>query len=92
VRELRASGGIRRLAPVGNAFDVLHILRHMDKILPLPSNRSFGWTFTGIVLAVGVYGLCRGGAVLSWLLVAAVVTAAVTVTREAWLTPLNRGG
>jgi Saxitoxin biosynthesis operon protein SxtJ len=63
----------------------------MDKTLPLPSNRSFGWTFSGIFLAVGVYGLWRGGALLSWLLVAAVVMAAVTVTREAWLTPLNRG-
>jgi Saxitoxin biosynthesis operon protein SxtJ len=62
----------------------------MNKPLPLPSNRSFGWTFSGIFLAVGVYGLWRGGAVLSWLLVAAVVMAAVTVTREAWLTPLNR--
>jgi hypothetical protein len=62
----------------------------MDKPLPLPSNRSFGWTFSGIFLAVGVYGLWRGGAVLSWLLVAAVVMAAVTVTRAAWLTPLNR--
>ena len=62
----------------------------MDKSLTLPSNRSFGWTFSGIFLAVGVYGLWRGGAVLSWLLVAAVVMAAVTVTRESWLTPLNR--
>jgi hypothetical protein len=25
----------------------------MDKPLPLPSNRSFGWTFSGIFLAVG---------------------------------------
>jgi hypothetical protein len=66
------------------------IFRHMDKTVPLPSNRSFGWTFSGIFLAAGVYGLWRGGAVLSWLLVAAVVMAAVTVTREAWLTPLNR--
>jgi hypothetical protein len=62
----------------------------MDKPLPLPSNRSFGWTFSGVFLAVGVYGLWRGGEILAWLLVAAVVMAAVTVTREAWLTPLNR--
>ena len=62
----------------------------MDKTVPLPSNRSFGWTFSGIFLAVGVYGLWRGGAVLSWLLLAAVVMAAVTVSRETWLTPLNR--
>ena len=62
----------------------------MDKTVPLPSNRSFGWTFSGIFLAVGVYGLWRGGAVLSWLLLAAVVMAVVTVSRETWLTPLNR--
>ena len=62
----------------------------MDKTVPLPSNRSFGWTFSGIFLAVGVYGLWRGGAVLSWLLLAAVLMAAVTVSRETWLTPLNR--
>ena len=62
----------------------------MDQTVLLPSNRSFGWTFTAIFLAVGVYGLWHGGAVLSWLLVAAVVMAAVTVTRETWLTPLNR--
>ena len=69
----------------------MHIPTPMDKTLPLPSNRSFGWTFSGLFVAVGVYGLWHGGAVLSWLLVAAVATAAVTVAREDWLTPLNRG-
>jgi hypothetical protein len=62
----------------------------MDKTLRLPSNRSFGWTFSGIFLIVGAYGFWRGGAALSWLLVLAVLTAAVTLTRESWLTPLNR--
>ena len=62
----------------------------MDKTLRLPSNRSFGWTFSGIFLVVGVYGLWRGGAALSWLLALAALTAAVTLTREAWLSPLNR--
>jgi hypothetical protein len=62
----------------------------MNKPFALPSNRSFGWTFSGIFLIVGVYGLWRGGAALSWLLVLAVPTAVVTLTREAWLTPLNR--
>jgi hypothetical protein len=33
----------------------------MDKTLRLPSNRSFGWTFSGMFLIVGVYGLWRGG-------------------------------
>lgn len=57
----------------------------------LPSNRSFGWTFTGIFVIAGAYGLWRGGAALSWLLALAAVTALVTLAREAWLTPLNRG-
>lgn len=57
---------------------------------PLPSNRSFGWTFTGIFVIAGVYGLWKGGAALSWLLALAAVTALVTLTRDTWLTPLNR--
>jgi hypothetical protein len=56
----------------------------------LPSNRSFGWTFTGIFVLVGAYGLWHGGPVLSWLLALAGLTAIVTLTRENWLTPLNR--
>jgi len=56
----------------------------------LPSNRSFGWTFTGVFLLAGIYGLWHGGAALPWLLPAAVLTAVVTLTREQWLTPLNR--
>lgn len=56
----------------------------------LPSNRSFGWTFTGIFVIAGAYGLWRGGAALSWLLPLAALTAVVTLTRAAWLTPLNR--
>jgi hypothetical protein len=62
----------------------------MDQTLRLPSNRSFGWTFTGIFLMAGAYGLWRGGAALPWLLALGVLTAAVTLMREAWLTPLNR--
>jgi hypothetical protein len=57
----------------------------------LPSNRSFGWTFTGIFVIVGAYGLWKGGAALSWLLALAAVTALVTVTRDSWLAPFNRG-
>lgn len=56
----------------------------------LPSNRSFGWTFTGFFLLAGIYGLWRGGAALSWLLPLAALMAVVTLTREHWLTPLNR--
>ena len=57
---------------------------------PLPSNRSFGWTFTGIFVIVGAYGLWKGGAAQSWLLALAALTAVVTLTRDTWLTPLNR--
>jgi len=58
--------------------------------LALPSNRSFGWTFTGVFLVGGLYGAWRGGAGLTALLVLALLTAIVTLTRESWLTPLNR--
>jgi hypothetical protein len=56
----------------------------------LPSNRSFGWTFTGIFVLTGLYGAWRGGPELTALLVLALATAVVTITRESWLTPLNR--
>src|SRR5687767_14251974 len=49
----------------------------------LPSNRSFGWFFTG-VFAVGAL-------LYPWALALAALTALVTFTREAWLAPLNRG-
>jgi hypothetical protein len=55
----------------------------------LPSNRSFGWTFTGIFVIAGLYGVWKGGHG-SWLLPLAVVTALVTLTRDTWLTPINR--
>jgi hypothetical protein len=57
----------------------------------LPSNRSFGFTFTGIFVIAGTYGFWQSGSTLRWLLVLAALTALVTMTREAWLTPLNRG-
>lgn len=56
----------------------------------LPSNRSFGWTFTVFFLLVGTYGLWRGGATLPWALALAALMALVTMTRDRWLTPLNR--
>ena len=62
----------------------------MTPATALPSNRSFGWTFTVIFLAAGAYGLWQGGAVLRWLLAAAALMAIVTLARESWLTPLNR--
>jgi Saxitoxin biosynthesis operon protein SxtJ len=57
----------------------------------LPSNRTFGWTFTGIFVIAGAYGFWQSGSTLRWLLALAALTALVTLTREAWLTPLNRG-
>ncbi|HEX6528664.1 MAG TPA: hypothetical protein VF004_02515, partial [Burkholderiales bacterium] len=56
----------------------------------LPTNRSFGWTFTTVFILAGVYGLYRSSPVMPWLLVAAALMALVTVTRETWLTPLNK--
>lgn len=48
----------------------------------LPSNRSFGWTFTGV--------FTLGAILYPWVLALAALTALVTLTRETWLTPLNR--
>ena len=49
----------------------------------LPSDRSFGWTFTG-VFALGAF-------VYPWVLALAALTAAVTLLRSQWLAPLKRG-
>ncbi len=51
--------------------------------IPLPSNRSFGWLFTGVFLAIGFF-------FHPWLVALAAVTALVTITRAQWLAPLNR--
>lgn len=56
----------------------------------LPSNRSFGWTFTGFFFLAGLYGLWKGGPALPWLLALAALTAIVTLTRDSWFAPLNR--
>jgi hypothetical protein len=56
----------------------------------LPSNRSFGWTFTAIFVLAGLYGAWRGGPGLTALLVLALATAIVTLTKDSWLAPLNR--
>jgi hypothetical protein len=56
----------------------------------LPSNRSFGWTFTGLFVIAGAYGMWNQTSPLGWLLALAALMAVVTATREAWLTPLNR--
>ena len=56
----------------------------------LPSNRSFGWTFTVFFILTGAYGAWRSAPAMTWLLAAAALMALVTLTRETWLTPLNR--
>ena len=56
----------------------------------LPSNRSFGWTFAGFFILAGAYGLWHGGGHSLPMLALAGVMALVTLTRAAWLTPLNR--
>ena len=57
---------------------------------PLPSNRSFGWTFAILFAATGAFGLWRGGAHTAWVLAAAALTALVTLAKPDLLTPLNR--
>jgi hypothetical protein len=49
---------------------------------PLPSNRSFGWTFTGVFALVAFFQ--------PWALALAALTAIVTVVRTHWLAPFNR--
>jgi hypothetical protein len=56
----------------------------------LPSNRSFGWTFTAVFVLAGLYSAWRGGPWAGVQLVLALATAIVTLTKESWLTPLNR--
>jgi len=48
----------------------------------LPSNRSFGWTFTVVFALIALFQ--------PWIAALAAVTALVTLTRAQWLAPLNR--
>jgi hypothetical protein len=56
----------------------------------LPSNRSFGWTFTGFFILAGAFGLWRTGPKVAWMFAVAAAFALVTLTRAQWLEPLNR--
>ena len=49
----------------------------------LPSDRSFGWTFTGFFTLVALF-------FQPWMLALAAATALVTVIRSHWLAPCNR--
>jgi hypothetical protein len=53
----------------------------MDRPLP-PSDRSFGWLFTGVFLLIGFFH--------PWLVAVSILFALVTLTRAQWLAPLNR--
>jgi hypothetical protein len=48
----------------------------------LPSDRSFGWTFTGVFALIAFFQ--------PWLLALAAATALVTVARTHWIAPFNR--
>lgn len=50
---------------------------------PLPSDRAFGWTFTGVFVIVGLF-------LQPWAFVLAAATALVTLTNARWLAPANR--
>ena len=56
----------------------------------LPSDRSFGWTFTGLFVLAGAWGLWRGGAHYPLTFALAALTAIVTLARPLWLAPLKR--
>jgi hypothetical protein len=49
---------------------------------PLPSDRSFGWTFTGVFALVAFFQ--------PWVLGLAALTALVTLIRAQWLAPFKR--
>ena len=51
--------------------------------IKLPSDRSFGWTFTGVFLIVAFL-------LHPWALALAAATAGATLLNPGWLTPFNR--
>jgi hypothetical protein len=57
---------------------------------PLPSNRSFGWTFTGVFAVLGAWSVYREGSLFPLWFVLSAIAAALTVFSPDSLTPLNR--
>ena len=55
-----------------------------------PSNRSFGFLFTGVFLVVGLLPLWRSAAPRSWALVVAALFGMLALLRPSALTPANR--
>lgn len=54
----------------------------MQAPTPLPSNRSVGWLFAGVFTLMAFFH--------PWAIALAALFAAVTITRDEWLAPLNR--
>ena len=54
----------------------------METPQSLPSDRSFGWTFTGVFTLVAFFQ--------PWVLALAALTALVTLIRAHWLAPFKR--
>jgi hypothetical protein len=54
----------------------------MKTAVVLPSDRSFGWTFTGVFTLVAFFQ--------PWVLALAALTALVTLIRAHWLAPFKR--
>ncbi|HYM04598.1 MAG TPA: hypothetical protein VET85_16725 [Stellaceae bacterium] len=63
---------------------------HREEAIKGPSNRSFGWTFTGVFLVVGAVRLALDHSHWQWWLAAGAAFAAVTLLRAELLAPLNR--
>lgn len=61
-----------------------------DQEIVASSDRSFGFTFGGFFLLVGLWPLARGGSVRPWAIVASALFVAVALVRPAILAPLNR--
>ncbi len=62
----------------------------MNQARPLPSNRSFGFLFVIVFGLLSAWGLYRGWQAASALVIAAVVTLAVSLFIPSLLSPLNR--
>jgi len=56
----------------------------------LPSNRSFGWTFTAFFALAGAWSAWKGGSAFVILFVLAMIAATITFFRADALAPLNR--
>lgn len=55
-----------------------------------PSDRSFGFTFTGLFLAIGLFPLWRGAEPRWWLLGVAGLCGMIALVRPGLLAPANR--